>query len=188
MSRTLIGHYPEIRKERKRPEGVTPWHHNRSVLEDILGCLGVRPEERYSKATPYMDILDVFNHWGGLLAASVIGLYGNQRRGLEGLPGFTENGRAELSRQAADFADHWRSIGYHRLLLAYPRQLHVSESASECVKRDTARVHEFLGRGLELGDIQRSFYIAPGRAEYVCEMMLHGVPDEYLLAATRESE
>lgn len=188
MSLTLASHYHEIRKERKRPENVTPWRHNRSVLEGILFCLGIQPEERYSKAIPYMDVLDAFNHWGGRFPTSLIGLYGNRERGLGGLPGFTERGLSELRWQADDFAEHWRSIGFHRLLLAYPRQLRVSENASECVKRDTARIHEFLERGLDAGDIQRSFYIAPGRAEYVCEMMLHGVPEEYLLAATREGE
>ncbi len=172
-------------KRRSRDRFETPWRHNRRVLEDVLGAIGIEPSEKYPKSIPYMQVLRSMVHWCGEWATVTVGMEGS---GLWTLAdACAAEGRSIAHATAADrFADHWRSTGFEHLVLAYPERLADLEPQAQgyrLIERDTARIPEFLARGLDRGAIQQAFYFAPGQAAEVCEMMLDGLHLEYIRAA-----
>lgn len=176
--------YPDearIRASRRRARGETAWKHNRRVLEDVLSCIGIDPTEKYDKSTPYMRILRSLVHWCDIEPTILVGTEGSADRQLFQMRNKAEFGKVTIgSAAAADrFSDHWRSMQFDSLLLAYP-QTAADACGYRAIERDTVRVPEFLAHGLDRGSIQRAFHLAPGQAAEVCEMMLDDLPDEYI--------
>jgi hypothetical protein len=177
-----------IRAARVRWDGETTWHHNRRVLEDICAAIGIEPSEPYGKGTPYMSVLRTLVHWSDINATLAVG--------VEGSPMVLVNGQLvqhwQLSMKAQlgalRFAEHWANTGYDPLVLHYPELIADRLGDYRLIERDTHRIAEFVARGLDRGLIQWSFYIAPGRSAEACEMLLDGVPEEYIRATLGESQ
>ena len=185
-------HYPDIQRvhaARKRRDGETAWRRNRRVLEDVLSCIGVAPAERYDKGTPYMHVLQSLVHWCDVEPTVLVGVEGSATKQLFQMRNGTGFGKVTVgSAAAADrFADHWRGMGFDPILFTYPT-LTADSLGYRVIERDTARAPEFISRGLDRGQVQDSFYMAPGRAVEACEMMLQGVPDEYIRTALGTNE
>lgn len=172
-----------IRAARLRERHETAWKHNRRVLEEVLACIGIQPDEKYDKGTPYMRVLESLTHWCGNMPTILVGTEGGKDQTLYQMSRRQQFGEATTaSAAAADrFVDHWRAMRYDHLLFVYP-ELQADAGGYRVLERDTLRVPEFLDLGLDRGLIQRAFYLAPGHAAEACEMMLEGTPEEYIRA------
>lgn len=184
----LRGHQQEAIRRAYRPTpGLTAWQRNRVVLDRMCLTLGIQPEERYPKGTSYIALASSVSHWAGPTFATHLATGSFPLGDTISIPKPPRYEDAAAAALAARFVEHWRSSGFDPFVLSYP-DFHGDRLGYAAIERDTTDIREHEAAGLPRDRIYWSFMLAPGSAHAAREMMLAGVPEEYIRAAVGSND